>query len=506
MQWPVLWRFASYLAMVAVGALPVALWRRRHRLSWRPAALGALAFVLQVAAALVYAAERKGPGAPGFKRLLMPGGESLDPVPAALLQGALFAVVVGGIVWGSRLRRAEWPDAVLFGLGLGGAEAVFLGGLALLLNAGLLVAPQVFPAELQAAFQTRAEHFRGVTAVVGPVVERAAALAMELLSVLLVLAGFRRRRAWAGLGLGVAYQCGLILLLGWAVALLDAHNPRVPISSLGVIEVAVAALGIACVPAIAWARRTGWAGDAAAAPVPGPAPDAAGATACADHEIAIEQHLHGALPPDALPALEAHLAVCAGCRAYRDAAARSDGGIGALGALAGRATDWAAVESRIRRRAAFPVRALSAGLGAAALLVPALAWLTAPPGERRLVAISLALLSGGGLLAAAIGAARRVRRFARLQGPEELLAYHKRRLRARIQWLERWPWAALALVLFQLADFASWGGPTGSLRIALALLVLLAAAVWAQGVVVRLPRYRRELAELEPGTGSPEAP
>jgi uncharacterized membrane protein YhfC len=503
MQLPVLWRFASYLAMVAVGALPVALWRRRHRLSWRPAALGALAFVLQVAAALVYAAERKGPGPTGFKRLLMPGGDSLDPVPAALLQGALFAVIVGGIVRASRLRRAEWPDAVLFGLGLGGAEAAFLGGLALLLNAGLLVAPQFFPAELQAVFQTRAEHFRGVTAVVGPVVERAAAVAMELLSVLLVLAGFRRRRAWAGLGLGVAYQCGLVLLLGWAVKLLDAHNPRVPISSLGLIEVAIAALGIACVPAIAWARRAGWGGEAVAAPAPVPAGEAVSA-ACADHEIAIEQHLHGALPQGALPPLEAHLAVCAGCRAYRDAAASSDGGIGALGALAGRATDWEAVESRIRRRAAFPVRALSAGLGAAALLVPALTWLSAPPGERRLVAISLALLSGGGLLAAAVAAARRVRRFARLQGPEELLAYHKRRLRARILWLERWPWAALALVLFQLADFASWGGPTGSLRIALALLVLLAAAVWAQGVVVRLPRYRRELAELEPG--SPGAP
>jgi hypothetical protein len=161
--------------------------------------------------------------------------------------------------------------------------------------------------------------------------------------------------------------------------------------------------------------------------------------------------------------------------------------------------DWQRAEERIRREALFPASSLAVGIGLAALLVPLVAWLAAPPGERRNVALVLACLSASGLLAMAAVAARSAGRYARLQGRDDLLAHHRAQLRARIRLLRSWPWVALGLVVAQLADALSWGEASGSMGIAFGLVALLAAAAWAHGLLTTLPRLRRELSELDSG-------
>src|SRR5262249_20605815 len=70
---------------------------------------------------------------------------------------------------------------------------------------------------------------------------------------------------------------------------------------------------------------------------------------CNDHEVEIEKRLHGALEPDRVAALEAHLADCATCRAFERGARKMEEAIRAMPVAAGGGPGWGRVAAELEK-------------------------------------------------------------------------------------------------------------------------------------------------------------
>lgn len=228
---------AAYLftgfGMMAVGAVAVLLWKSGKAVSWAVFGLGALAWVGSVALKVAWALPTN--------RLVQQGLDDVLPAWASrpalwLYIGLLTGVFECGItllfVTRTRLKVAEWDEAMAFGVGFGAMEAFFLGLIGVI---GVAAAIIFWDENIDGADKALANLPRsGVVAILSPVVERVLALIAHVFVCVLIIHGVRtgaRRWFWAAF----AYKTTLDAFAAWATL-----GTRMTKSTGGMVAVVIA--------------------------------------------------------------------------------------------------------------------------------------------------------------------------------------------------------------------------------------------------------------------------
>ncbi len=243
----ILIRGLNALLMVAMPlALGVVL-ARRLKVGWRLYAAGAATFIAAQALHLPFNRWALGTL---FERLGLTGARAGWPlVGVAMLLGLSAGVFEEGaryLVYRFWLKDARtWNEALMFGAGHGGIEAIVLGGIAAaaLLQAAalrgadlttLVPAAQVDAARAQLAAYWSAPWY---AALLGAV-ERAFALCLHLSMAVLVLQAFTRRNlVWMGAAIGwhaLSDAVAVFAALTWGPYLTEGLIGLVAIASLGI--------------------------------------------------------------------------------------------------------------------------------------------------------------------------------------------------------------------------------------------------------------------------------
>jgi anti-sigma factor RsiW len=220
-------------------------------------------------------------------------------------------------------------------------------------------------------------------------------------------------------------------------------------------------------------------------------------TGCDLQQIAIERRLHGDLGDAEAAALDAHLQTCAACRDYLLAARGTEAAMNEQVQAVLHEVDWERVRRSAARHRAFwreDFISNAAAVAGAALV----GWWLVPAEKLQgrwpwLLGAALAAIA-----LTAIIARERSRGLEADADPFELLAAYRIRIRRD---LTRWRrqleiYAILPVVALATIGFPHWPGAA-----ALPYLLGTSAVVGvlaAYDLLVRLPRARRALADLEP--------
>jgi hypothetical protein len=216
---------------------------------------------------------------------------------------------------------------------------------------------------------------------------------------------------------------------------------------------------------------------------------------CESFEIAIEMARHGALEEPERTALERHLSGCVSCRAFEESSRRAEGVMSELTGEALRQVDWAEVERGIRRRMADNVLRMAVGAVAAVAVMGVLVLLQ-PEGQRLASIAAVAPAMAGIFLAVMALVGWNAWRTARLPTRGEVLAYQRRITARTLAILSRTRWLVLTVAVLEVVR--AFEGPdlrTTGIRLYVSATL---AAIFAYATWVRLPRLRRELADLRP--------
>jgi hypothetical protein len=218
-------------------------------------------------------------------------------------------------------------------------------------------------------------------------------------------------------------------------------------------------------------------------------------TGCDLQQIAIERRLHGDLGDAEAAALEAHLQGCADCRGYLAQARATEAAMGEQVQAMLQGVDWEKVRRSAARQRFFWKEEVVATAGGLAAVVAATAWLL--PAKAR--APGLAFVVATAVLALVL-VALRARAHARGLGeradPIELLAAWRTGIRRDLTSWRRMLWLYLVVPAgLAVAIAIDWPDLSG-LPFFIGLAAV-SAALAAYDLLVRLPRVRRELADLE---------
>ncbi len=222
---------------------------------------------------------------------------------------------------------------------------------------------------------------------------------------------------------------------------------------------------------------------------------------CTDFEMAIEQRLHGALPPGDAAALDEHIAGCEGCAAYLASASSSQSALVEVSRAAASGADWQAATARFQSTLRARRRRMAFGVVVLLVMAPFMAWVSVPNPEDRVRSLVSSLLTGGAIVAAAaLRTALASRRLARLLESgrgEDVLELQRAYLRGRVTTM-RWtrvlalPPLALLVAFATVPSLAQ--GAHGWVGFALAAAIV--SGGWLRLQFRDLPHARRELAEL----------
>jgi hypothetical protein len=225
------------------------------------------------------------------------------------------------------------------------------------------------------------------------------------------------------------------------------------------------------------------------------------AFSCTDFEIAIEQRLHGALPPGEAAALDEHLAGCAGCTAYVASASSSQRALVEVSRAAAGGADWQAATARFQGTLRARRQRMALGVVLLLVMAPFMVWVSVPNAEDRLPSLVSSFLTGGGILAAAALrtglASRRLARLLESGRGEDVLELSRAYLRGRVR-VMRWTRGLALPPLAMLVAFATVPslaqGAHGWVGFAVAAAIV--SAGWLRLQLRDLPRAMRELEEL----------
>jgi hypothetical protein len=221
-------KLASALGMLLVGAVPVAAVLRHRPAAWRSASLGALAWVVGVAAKFAFALAASKPVKHALEGAFGATGTIAFCVYVGLLTGVFECLSI--FVFLKYSGRSRSDDGLAFGLGFAGIEATLLS-LA-------RVAGGAVPSDVPEWVSRLA-----------PVVERIGTAPIHVFSVVLIARGLRLRRPCRGVLASATYKSIVDAVAAWAILVWDVTSSSTKWLRL---ETAVLASGFAS--AIACAR------------------------------------------------------------------------------------------------------------------------------------------------------------------------------------------------------------------------------------------------------------
>jgi uncharacterized membrane protein YhfC len=223
------WLLVGAVGKLAAGIAPVAWWRAGRKGLWGAMALGLLAWTIGVALKVAWAVPTNKAVLGWFARTLP---ATLAPVVSHAYIGMLTGVFECGLVlliaWRTRLRQADWAQAMAYGLGKGGGEAAILGLVALfqavvIAGLGERATSQLTPEQHSAVVQMAT-----AASACSAIVERLAALAAHALSSVLIVYGLRvRQQRW--FWLSFLYLGTVDALAAWGIAVYGSSLPLRPL-------------------------------------------------------------------------------------------------------------------------------------------------------------------------------------------------------------------------------------------------------------------------------------
>jgi len=196
------------IGMVLVAICSVWLWQRGKPSLWWAVWWGVLAWVLSVTAKSLASW-------PSTKLIVRHRGDPMTWLYVGLLTGVFECAIPLLLIWKSRLSRADWDQAVAFGIGFGAIEAFLIGTGSVVVTGLLLVSPGLFPVAMRNAL-THQFRSGGLISIPFPVIERTAALLIHVLSSVLLICAVRiRQQRWFWL----AFACKTAVdgFAGWSV-------------------------------------------------------------------------------------------------------------------------------------------------------------------------------------------------------------------------------------------------------------------------------------------------
>lgn len=189
---------------IAVALLFTLYWKRKHGISWGFFGWGALAWVVGVAVKFAVGSLISD-GVLSFLEQALP--KYIADTLSWLFVGSLTGIFEGGaallFVAITRVKNADWKQAVGFGNGFGSFEALLLGLFTLAVTLVGLLAPQSLPPEALSQLQLPPGSV-WLWVAVGPV-ERALTIIVHIFSAVLVVYAWRARR-WGYFGLTILYK------------------------------------------------------------------------------------------------------------------------------------------------------------------------------------------------------------------------------------------------------------------------------------------------------------
>jgi uncharacterized membrane protein YhfC len=191
---------------LAVGA--VVLWQLGKRPLWSAVGWGVLSWAISAALKLTVAS-------PTMTFIQHHPDNPLTWLYGGALTGVFECAIPLWLAAKTQLRRADWNQAVAFGIGFGGTEAFLMGLVGLVMALLLVVFPNHIPASARDALLKQFAH-RSLASIPLPVVERVTAMVIHCLaSVLLIYAVQRRQQRW--FWLSFAYKTAVDAFTGWAL-------------------------------------------------------------------------------------------------------------------------------------------------------------------------------------------------------------------------------------------------------------------------------------------------
>lgn len=240
----------SGAGMMAVAVAAVLLYRRGQSVPWTIFGLGALAWTISVALKFAWAIPMNTPVKVRLDAVLPP--RASDPIfwlYIGLLTGIFECGFTLFFVRRTRLRSAEWREAVAFGIGFGAIEAFLLGLLNFVGLLLLVIFWNQLPEETKAAVAGRV---RGdLLAIPMPVIERVSALVAHVFTCVLIVHGVRVRE-WRWFWISFAYKSALDAIAAWGLL---ATNLASSTRTLVAFEAAVGVFALVGLAGLGYLRR-----------------------------------------------------------------------------------------------------------------------------------------------------------------------------------------------------------------------------------------------------------
>lgn len=234
------------MLLVAAAFVIYAAWQKR--LDWRYWGLGALFWILTVAVKFAFAIPVN---SLVFRALGVTGDKLFSPgnLIAYLYIGALTGVFEAGLAWlilrKSRWGRADWNQALVFGIGFGTVEALLLGLTSLGSALVGVLAPDTLPVSTLGGLANNATFLMGLA----PIVERLSVIFAHIFACVLIFYAIASREALWG-WLAILYKTLLDTPGGFA-SFWGANTP----GKLWTLELVIAIFGLIGLGGTIWLSR-----------------------------------------------------------------------------------------------------------------------------------------------------------------------------------------------------------------------------------------------------------
>lgn len=225
--------FLSGIGMMLVAVTAVLLWQRGKPSLWLPVGIGAMAWAVAVVLKVAWAVPMNKLVHSGLNQFLGKAvSEPLFWLYIGLLTGIFECGVKQIFVAKTRLRNADWNQAIAFGIGFGAMEAFLIGAVSFIGLLAVIIFFEQIPAETKTQL---AEAIGDSPALIPlPIIERIIALLVHTFSSVLIVYGVMvKQLRW--FWLSFAYKSAVDAFAAWGILAFGVRESAVKLAQFEVM-------------------------------------------------------------------------------------------------------------------------------------------------------------------------------------------------------------------------------------------------------------------------------